>query len=317
MSIKTIYVISPPNYATGGTLLLHQAAYYFNQLGITAKMFYGKKIKSDPVHEQFKKFGIDYDTKIPNQKDVMVIVPEVRIDHLRNYRKVHKVIWWLSVDNFHIEIDSLKPKRRIYRNLMGYYNVFNDHYTHLVQSKYAETFLKEKNVKSRFLSDYLDDVYTSMEVDFSKPRTSQILYNPKKGIETTKLLMEKFPNYNWVPLENLSPEQMRNLMLESKVYIDFGNHPGKDRIPREAAICGCCVITNKNGSAAFQEDVPIDPQYKFDEETLDFNRFEAVVHSIFEDYSSKQSNFSNYREKIKNEQSVFVEEMKSFIDSIK
>lgn len=54
-------------------------------------------------------------------------------------------------------------------------------------------------------------------------------------------------------------------MSKSKVYIDFGNHPGKDRIPREAAISGCIVITGKRGAAAFAEDVCIPETYKFDE----------------------------------------------------
>ena len=40
----------------------------------------------------------------------------------------------------------------------------------------------------------------------------------------------------WVPLIGMTTEEMRSCMSKSKVYIDFGNHPGKDRIPREAAI---------------------------------------------------------------------------------
>ena len=51
----------------------------------------------------------------------------------------------------------------------------------------------------------------------------------------------------------MTPEQVVDLMSESKVYIDFGNHPGKDRIPREAVINGCCVITGVRGSARFKE----------------------------------------------------------------
>ena len=39
-----------------------------------------------------------------------------------------------------------------------------------------------------------------------------------------------------------------------------------NRIPREAAMCGCCVITNRNGSAANNVDVQIADKYKFDNE---------------------------------------------------
>ena len=74
------------------------------------------------------------------------------------------------------------------------------------------------------------------------------LFNPIKGIDKTLEFIKKSDaRIKWRALKGLTPEQMREVMLQSKVYIDFGNHPGKDRIPREAATCGCCVLTNKNG----------------------------------------------------------------------
>ena len=39
--------------------------------------------------------------------------------------------------------------------------------------------------------------------------------------------------------------------------MDFGFHPGQDRLPREAALLKNCIITNREGSAAFYKDVPI------------------------------------------------------------
>jgi len=46
------------------------------------------------------------------------------------------------------------------------------------------------------------------------------------------------------------------------MYIDFGTHPGKDRIPREAALRNCIVLTNRNGAADNNVDVPIPNEYK-------------------------------------------------------
>ena len=46
-------------------------------------------------------------------------------------------------------------------------------------------------------------------------------------------------------------------------YIDFGPHPGMDRLPREAALAGCVVITNCEGAANFQEDLPLPSEFKF------------------------------------------------------
>ena len=47
-----------------------------------------------------------------------------------------------------------------------------------------------------------------------------------------------------------------------QVYIDFGHHPGQDRLPREAAACGCLVVTGTRGSAGFHADVPLPPALK-------------------------------------------------------
>jgi hypothetical protein len=54
------------------------------------------------------------------------------------------------------------------------------------------------------------------------------------------------------------------------VYIDFGNHPGRDRIPREAAAMGCVVITNRRGSAENDVDIPIPNFLKIDDAFPDF-----------------------------------------------
>lgn len=53
-------------------------------------------------------------------------------------------------------------------------------------------------------------------------------------------------------------------MDESMIYIDFGEHPGKDRIPREAAMRDLIVITGRDGAAVNDVDVSIPKKYKID-----------------------------------------------------
>lgn len=118
----------------------------------------------------------------------------------------------------------------------------------------------------RYLSDYVNDIYLAgEEAALREKKEDVVLYNPKKGAAFTKALREMAQDLRWVPLIGMTTEEMRSCMSKSKVYIDFGNHPGKDRIPREAAISGCIVITGKRGAAAFAEDVCIPETYKFDE----------------------------------------------------
>ena len=98
----------------------------------------------------------------------------------------------------------------------------------------------------------------------------------------------------------LTPDGMRQVMRQAKVYIDFGEHPGKDRIPREAAMCGCCVITNRNGSAANNVDVQIPDKYKFDNEA-DEKQVIECINDIFENYSEVKKEYIPYINKISGE----------------
>ena len=50
-----------------------------------------------------------------------------------------------------------------------------------------------------------------------------------------KLLIKK-NDFNFVPLINLNNDEIINTLSKSKIYIDIGSHPGKDRLPREAAL---------------------------------------------------------------------------------
>ena len=64
----------------------------------------------------------------------------------------------------------------------------------------------------------------------------------------------------------MSRAEVRKALCTVKVYADFGSHPGRDRMPREAALCGACVLTNRRGSANFAEDVPLPTLYKLDQD---------------------------------------------------
>ena len=89
--------------------------------------------------------------------------------------------------------------------------------------------------------------------------------------------------------------------------MDFGNHPGKDRIPREAAISGCCVITGRQGAAAFYEDVPIPDRYKFDDlKDIDVESVKACILDIFQNYDERIKDFEEYRNMIRGEKEKFI-----------
>jgi hypothetical protein len=109
----------------------------------------------------------------------------------------------------------------------------------------------------------------------------------------------------------MSKDEVCTTLKKASVYIDFGEHPGKDRIPREAALLGCCVITSKNGSAKFSKDVHIPDEFKFKKISDNLEPIGRAIYECIENYSVQNAKFDAYRYKIEREKKVFIEEIKS------
>lgn len=307
-----IYIACPEKFATGGTELLHQLYYKLKKKNRDVKIFYYGYTSGDPVAERFKKYEVEYVLKIEDNSKNLLIVPEVATEVLDEYKNIEKSVWWLSVDNYFTSRgEAVIFWKKILKKILGKtkpkFDFRNKSVLHYAQSQYAKEFLKEKGIQNvQYLSDYLNDIFLQEIVDYnSKNRENIVLYNPKKGIEFTRKIINQFQDIKFIPLENMTPDQVKELCKISKVYIDFGNHPGKDRFPREAAILGCCVITGKRGSANYYEDVRICDEYKFDDLKSNIEKIGNKINEIFKNYDVKIEDFKNYREMIKNEESQF------------
>jgi len=315
-----IYVACPGNVATGGPELLHQLVYELNKLGLKAFMFYYEKTESNPVHDAYVKYNNPYIEEIEDIVDNILIVPEIVTGIIYNYKNIQKIIWWLSVDNYYKRFESNVLWKKIIKQILykiGYFKVYRFEkdrtLIHFVQSEYAKQHLKEKGLKNiYFLGDYLNKYFIENQTkNLHIQKEDIVIYNPKKGIEfTNKIIKQSNKKIKFIPIENMTREEVANLLSTAKVYIDFGNHPGKDRIPREAAISGCCIITGKQGSAKYYEDVAIDDEFKFVDKEENIPKIIDKIMNCIDNYEDNSKKFDFYREKIKNEQNNFIEDIK-------
>lgn len=299
-----IHILCPAHLASGGPELLHQLGYKLNLLGFDANIFYYNPREGvDPVCEQYRKYGVPYTDAFDPSLDTMLVIPEPMIPWVPKLEGFQRVVWWLSVDNANYENDELEYMRT------------HTDVLHLVQSQYAFDFLQENGIdKERifYLSDYINSEFllSAQNLKEECSRENVVLFNPRKGISKTLDLISKSTwRIRWQALSGLTPYGMREVMKRAKVYIDFGHHPGKDRIPREAALCGCCVLTNKKGSAGNAIDVPIPERYKFDESSSDSQILDCI-YQLLEQYETKKDDYTAYVEKIKKE---FVEFEKDIV----
>ena len=137
------------------------------------------------------------------------------------------------------------------------------------------------------------------------------MYNPRKGQDFTDQLIAAAPDLHWAAIENMTPEQVQQLLAQAKVYIDFGTHPGKDRIPREAAISGCCVLTDRRGAAKFFKDVPIAERYKFADTAEEIPAILTRIRQVMRDYATAIQDFADYRAEIRQQRQQFEREVDS------
>ncbi|PRR81497.1 hypothetical protein CLLU_31270 [Clostridium luticellarii] len=107
----------------------------------------------------------------------------------------------------------------------------------------------------------------------------------------------------------MNVNEIKQLLRKGKVYIDFGNHPGKDRFPREAAISGCCIITGKRGAAKFYEDIPISSKYKFNDNIANIDKIINSIKLCLNNYDNEIKNFQEYRNIIINEKEKFEKDL--------
>ncbi|MGN0320627.1 MAG: hypothetical protein ACI4D1_06920 [Lachnospira sp.] len=309
----TFYNVCPAGIESGGPELAHQMCHRLDELGCDAKMYYITSNVIEPQDVPASGKYLKYNTQhavslseIENPQSV-VIFNEGATGLIPLVKGCRTVLWWMSVDNYLIntdgrDIDVIRQEIEL----------------HIVQSKYAYEYVRNV-VKAdeghiMYVSDYIGDIYMTEVPEI--PRHNIALYNPKKGLDKIKPLIERISWLKWVPLIGLTEEDMVAYMHIAKIYIDFGNHPGKDRIPREAATCGCCIITNRKGSAAFYEDVSIPDKYKFGSET-DYDDIEQSMRYICDNFYEANKDFDEYRMRIRQEKAKFNADVENFSNFFK
>lgn len=84
MTSKNIYILCPPNKATGGPEALHQLGYLLKEKGCQVKMLYSKR-KINPVHPFYKNYSIPYTFKVKDSSNNIIIIPESMTNWIARY----------------------------------------------------------------------------------------------------------------------------------------------------------------------------------------------------------------------------------------
>lgn len=334
-SPSIVYIYCPAKVVTGGTELLHQLASSLIQKGIPAYMVYyeNEQIVLCDTPKPFAIYQVQHSNRVTDQKDAWIVLPEVYLYLGQDFKYAKVICWWLSVDNFFHDglgsaFDALRWNtwfgikriikqyilRRAYTKAISMQSLGDKKYFHLYQSYYAFSFLQFYGIHQvQELGDYINLSFLNKEAPDYKE--DLVLYNPKKMTKQFVQIMKCSPGIQWIPLQNMNLEELTAMYSRAKLCVDFGAHPGKDRIPREAVIHHCCLLTNKKGSAQYFEDIPIADDYKISDSELNANLLQERISNIFKNYSTQVQNFESYRHIITEEKTRFDQQINAIFQS--
>lgn len=308
-----IYIACPAAAISGGAELLHQFSQELTKRNVENYMLYYGNADGSPTPERYRKYGIKIAEQYIDETDSVFVLPEVGVHEAQRCIKGKAAIWWLSVNNYIMCYRDRFSTTFDLFNVAGQNNAFQ-----FVQSQYAKEFLEKyfHITDAYFLTDYINDEIIERSRQDQEPRENICLYNPAKGLANVEPLIRNSRNdITWIPLQGYRPAEMADLMCRAKLYIDFGGHPGRDRIPREAAVCGCCVITNREGSARNDIDIPIPGRYKLTD-TSDTQHVLTCVYDVIDHYAERIGDFAAYRGRILGEKEQFGLEVDQFLERV-
>ncbi|MBW7675746.1 hypothetical protein [Chryseobacterium chendengshani] len=319
-SHSKIIIFCPPKKVTGGPEALHQLSDRLYKIGVeNVFMHYIPKRKSAKAINYFVYKTKETDS-VEDHPDTILIIPESMTFLIKKYPLSQKVIWWLSVDFYKILMEYRIRKQSFFTKLFykqadkEYYfedlpNVFQ-----WAQSYRSSVYLKKHGIPDNqidYVCDYINPSFTENKNVIKKDlNNKKVLYNPKKGKEEISQLIKNSPELNWVPIQNMNAQQIKDLMSKSLLYVDFGENPGRDKMLRESVSQDCCIISGRNGSSAYYEDLMIPDEYKFDFSESQISEIISKIKEVLENYSEHIPQFLTYKNVVLNEENVFENKLK-------
>jgi|TARA_B110000908_G_C10250071_1_gene451437 hypothetical protein len=311
---------------TGGPLAIHQAASKVKAHGGDAGILYTKNGKPHmafdlcdgrivskisflgrfKINGQLKAFG--FPTRVSFSREDHFIVPEIFPDLAYRLLRLgckNVSLWWLSVDNFPLSNLQTLQNQRLMRECK-----------HLCQSEYAADFVRRHGASSvSMLSDEID-FHTNETLPPVSKRTNDLCFLPNKSAGADELLEHLSQEFSIVRLENMSRSQITETLLDTRIFLDFGHHPGKDRVPREAALCGAIPVVRAEGAARFEQDVPLPKELLIESRAFfDGPEFISRLQNILNSAEQFNDALSQYRAKIASEKQTFDSEIQALIQN--
>lgn len=291
-----------PYFKTGGPENSHQTCSIINQMcnKIVSKVIYTTNHPGDISlypeipHAAFGGLG-----EVEDLPTNFIVLPEIypvhQVRQTTHIVNCQYIVWWQSF------INACTNNALPNYDIKGIAHAFHSYYEYAM----VRPHLKSGQLYF-FLTDFIAETYTSVDSEtLLESKKPIVCFNGHKDHMTKQLCQES--NLPFLEIKDMERESVNEILAQCQVYVDMGFHPGKDHMPREAAMYGCVVITNKSGSAAYIEDVPIDEKVVLESELI------PLIKTVLADYPSYYSKQEHYRNVIRKEKEVAEKNITNFL----
>ncbi|MBP2436507.1 hypothetical protein [Microbacterium amylolyticum] len=326
-----VYVYYPRGLATGGPEALHQLVDSLRRQGREAYLVAVPGTERAPRAQRYAHYDAPEAPRVVDSAGTAVVVPETQALLLKGLRRATGFVWWLSIDyapRFVIErarsstlpIERTRSSRapllqarfvkRALRGILTGEDAILRRAGHLAQSHYAWSHVfAHLGRPGTIVSDYTPITPLPEDEITTDGRIPRITYNPAKSREIMTEFARRWPGIELLPLQGMTGDEVADALRTSLVYLDLGTHPGKDRMPREAAALGAIVLVANRGAAANGVDVPIPSVHKVEVLPDVVLNAKRALDTVFTDPAAALAAQAEYRARVAGEREAFDDEV--------
>jgi hypothetical protein len=349
MKYSNIYILCPANAVTGGPETLHQICDVINNHGGNAFMVYVNhafSVVDSQTPTPYRKYNTNTTTKIICSKESLILAPETLSYSLKNkdFVNMAKGVCFLSLGfylkyyvSFFVRM-VYQPTLRYFAPLFFVYLRFSSWIRGTNNRRLAPKEMKNFKISYNCLweKDYLEKRGVFPQEYICGPISEEffpaldetkknlhdenlIFYNPKKGQLFTDKIMKRYSemffgeDFKFIPIVSMTNKEIVDLFSKGKVYIDFGYFPGHERIPREAVLLGCNILTSNLGAAKY-DDVRVPEKYKFSVKNKNIDIICRTIHELMVHAEEHYCEFDDYRRFIFEQRDLFVTNILRFVN---
>lgn len=258
--------------------------------------------KRTPIAEYAHYLMEPFDSHLYDEPSTLVL-PEIFSWLISRVEKCNILLWWLSIDYAFNSLGQLNLN-----------HLRQSRVRHACQSAYAHDVIKALGLDASILSDYTVVPSTPLQPIEQRPMKlclsagSKIIFDLDVIEKQVRSLV---PEVQITRIKNMARDEVYGHFSTSRLFVDLGHFPGKDRMVREALLLGCNVVVASAGAGRHPNDYPFPDDYRWP--MHDFEQLSRSIRDMLRNPGYHNTYFEIAREAVRKEKILFQTEVETSV----